>query len=214
MLLWILLPVMIFQPTPTDMPSVDVKTSSANGQHVVDLNTAGGWSELIGEIVRIANSGGGRVEVRLMAGDESRTPGRVFSAGIEPAATKSQEPERALDSAPNLKPVRIVTDPSAPALQPQDVDRLYPWRQKDLLRELNGRLGRRMLNSYHIQAIRRQHHLDEHPDFVFNLPGAGRRYSPAAAEWIVDQYAGDPEFFHRAREADHEITKVRRQKPK
>jgi hypothetical protein len=114
----------------------------------------------------------------------------------------------------NLQPVRIVTDPEAPALQPQDVDRLYPWRQKDLLRELNSRLGRRALNSYDIQAVRRQNRLDEHPDFVFNLPGAGRRYSPAAAEWIMDQYARDPEFFHRARAADQQALKLRRQKPK
>lgn len=205
---------MIFQPTPNDTPSVDVKTSSADGQHAVDMNATGGWSELIGEVVRIANSGGGRVEVRLIADDESRAPGRVFAASIEPAAMNLQEPEWAAESGPNLKPVRIVTDPSAPALQPQDVDRLYPWRQKDLLRELNGRLGRRMLNSYDIQAVRRQHHLDEHPNFVFNLPGAGRRYSPAAAEWIVDQYAGDPEFFHRARDADQETLRLRRQKPK
>jgi hypothetical protein len=114
----------------------------------------------------------------------------------------------------NLKPVRIVTDPDAPALHPQDVDRLYPWRQKDLLRELNTRLGRRMLNSYDIQAVRRQHKLDERPEFIFNLPGAGRRYSPAAAEWMMDQFGGDPEFFHRARTADHELMKLRRQKPR
>jgi hypothetical protein len=206
---------MIFQPTPTDAPPVDVRASSANGQHAVDLNAAGGWSELIGEIVRLANSGGGRVEVHTLPGDAYKAPGRVFSASIDSVATGVPELETAPEIAgPNLKPVRIVTDPTAPALQPQDVDRLYPWRQKDLLRELNGRLGRRMLNSYDIQAVRRQHHLDEHPDFVFNLPGAGRRYSPAAAEWIVDQYADDPEFFHRARDADHEIMKLRRQKPK
>jgi hypothetical protein len=90
----------------------------------------------------------------------------------------------------------------------------YPWRQKDLLRELNGRLGLRFLNSYDIQAVRRQHRLDEHPDFVFNLPGAGRRYSSGAAEWMLEQYARDPEFFHRARTADHEIMKLRRRKPR
>lgn len=80
--------------------------------------------------------------------------------------------------------------------------------------ELNRRLGRRVLNSYDIQAIRRQHRLDERPDFVFNLPGAGRRYSPAVADWIMDQHARDSEFFRRARSADHEIMKLRRQKPK
>ena len=55
-----------------------------------------------------------------------------------------------------------------------------------------------MLNSYDIQAVRRQHHLDERPDFVFNLPGAGRRYSPAVADWIMEQFGRDPEFFHAA----------------
>jgi hypothetical protein len=115
---------------------------------------------------------------------------------------------------PVLQPVRIVTDPSAPALQPQDVDRLYPLRQKDLLHELNDRLGRRALNSYDIQAVRRQHRLDEHPDFVFHLPGAGRRYSPVVIDWILKQREHNPKFFDEARAADHELMKLRRQKPK
>jgi hypothetical protein len=113
-----------------------------------------------------------------------------------------------------LKPVRIVNDPSAPALHPQDVDRLYPWRQKDLVHELNRRLGRRTLNSYDIQAVRRHHRLDERPDFIFNLPGAGRRYSPAAADWILAEYVRDAEFFRNARIADQENLKLRRRKPK
>jgi hypothetical protein len=113
-----------------------------------------------------------------------------------------------------LQPVRIVSDPNAPALQPQDVDRLYPWRQKDLLQELNNRIGRRMLTTYDVQAVRRHHGLDERPDFVFHLPGAGRRYSPAVADWIMEQYARNAEFFHKARAADQEMLKLRRKKPR
>lgn len=111
-------------------------------------------------------------------------------------------------------PVRIVTDPDAPALQPQDVERLFPWRQKDLVRELNARLRGRVVNSYDIQAVRRQHRLDERPDFVFHLEGAGRRYSPAAAEWMLAQYAVDPAFFERARADDRQMLKLRRQMPR
>ena len=95
----------------------------------------------------------------------------------------------------NLQPVRIVTDPDAPALQPQDVDRLYPWRQKDLVRELNRRLGRRMLNSYDIQAVRRHHQLDERPDFVFNLAWGRPPLQPAAADWIMDRIRPRPRIF-------------------
>jgi hypothetical protein len=83
-----------------------------------------------------------------------------------------------------------------------------------LVAELNRRLGRRALNSYDIQAVRRQHRLDERPDFVFYLPGAGRRYSPAVMEWILNQHEGDPEFFRKSRAADNEMLKLRRQKPR
>jgi hypothetical protein len=184
----------------------------------VELVSADTWSELIREIAAVANGSGGRLEIRCVRGVNSggRT-GPVFSVPIEPvAATMPTMPKPATKgTAPaNLQPVRIVTDPDAPALQPQDVDHLYPWRQKDLLHELNSRLGRRVLNSYDIQAVRRQHHLDERPDFIFNLPGAGRRYSPTVAEWMMDEYARNPEFFRQSRAADHEVMKLRRQKPK
>lgn len=128
------------------------------------------------------------------------------------AARKGRKPN--IEAAASLRPVRITTDPDAPALQPQDVERLYPWRQKDLLGELKARLGRRSLTTYDIQAVRRHHRLDERPDFVFHLPGAGRRYSPAAADWFMEQHERDPEFFAKARSADQEMLKLRRQKPK
>jgi hypothetical protein len=208
---------MIFKPTTSGSQSIDAVTPPAVGSRDVDLNSEGAWSELLGCIVAIANRGGGRLEVHCVADAESEhASDQVFSARIEsavPESTGSRLPANN-DALANLQPVRIVVDPTAPALQPQDVDRLYPWRQKDLLRELNSHLGRRFLNSYDIQAVRRQHRLDEHPDFVFNLPGAGRRYSPAAADWMLEQHARDPEFFHRARTADHEIMKLRRRKPR
>jgi hypothetical protein len=75
-------------------------------------------------------------------------------------------------------------------------------------------LGRRALNSYDIQAVRRQHRLDERPDFVFHLPGAGRRYSPAVMDWIMEHNERDSDFFRKARTADNEMLKLRRQKPR
>ncbi len=153
-----------------------------------------------------------RVRRRWLRGIRRVLAGPVTIAAS--AAPKRAPAERVKLERAVLQPVRIVTDPNAPALQPQDVDRLYPWRQKDLLRELNTRLGGRLLNSYDIQAVRRHHRLDERPDFVFYLPGAGRRYSPAVAEWIMSQYERDPEFFHLARVADQATLKLRRQKPR
>jgi hypothetical protein len=225
---------MIPKPTSSDTWSVDAvaklssalardavvapQTTAPDEPRTIDLASIEGWSELVRSVGAIAKSGGGRVVVHCIPANESEAvKASVFTAPIKSVATP-KPPELKLvpksDVPPNLQPVRIVTDPDAPALQPQDVDHLYPWRQKDLLRELNRRLGRRVLNSYDIQAIRRQNDLDQRPDFIFNLPGAGRRYSPAIADWIMEQHALDPEFFHRARQADHEVMKLRRQKPK
>jgi hypothetical protein len=144
---------------------------------------------------------------------------QVLSRSIEPdaaaAANQSARRGNEISSASEaLHPVRIVSDPAAPALQPQYVDRLYPWRQKELMEELNHRLGRRMLTTYDVQAVRRQHNLDERPDFVFHLPGAGRRYSPAVADWIMNQVADDTEFFQRAHAADQAMLRLRRQRPR
>jgi hypothetical protein len=115
-------------------------------------------------------------------------------------------------AAANLQPVRIVTDKNAPPLRPQHVDRLYPWRQKELVQELNKRLGARKLTTYDVQAVRRQHHLDDHPEFVFHLPGAGRRYSPALADWMLGRHAIDPEFFATAHRMDQEMLRLHRRK--
>jgi hypothetical protein len=157
-------------------------------EHTFDGTSNCDWSDLLRQIAAITGGGGGRITltVTIESNEAHRPP----------------------------QPVRIVTDPAAPALQPPDVDRLYPWRQKDLVGELNRSLGRRMLNSYDIQAVRRHHQLDARPDFVFHLPGAGRRYSPAVADWIMGEYTRNAEFFREARAADQEVLKLRRQKPR
>jgi hypothetical protein len=139
---------------------------------------------------------------------------RLLSNSTDELETSQPERSAVVANAAAPQPVRIVVDPTAPVLQPQDVDRLYPLRQKDLVRQLNRQFGQRLVNSYDIQAVRRQHRLDERPDFVFYLPGAGRRYSPAAAEWIAQQYRSDAEFFRRARAADHATLLLRRKKPR
>jgi hypothetical protein len=170
----------------------------------LDIGSGEDWQELIRDIASISNSGGGQIMLRV-----------ATSKPIESASGLKIGANRTLPAADGaIHPVRITTDPDAPALQPQDVSRLYPWRQKDLLNELNARLGRRALTTYDIQAVRRQHGLDERPDYVFHLPGAGRRYSPAVADWFIDEYRRDPHFFREARAADQEMLKLRRRKPR
>src|SRR4051794_1724162 len=118
---------MIFNPTPSGIQPADAfaDLSAANrrgdlfpGQGAraeapreVDLNSQGSWSELIRDIVKIANSGGGRVEVRCVGRDESATSvGRLFSAQIESTsgAMVTESAPGPKKASTNLQPVRIV----------------------------------------------------------------------------------------------------------
>jgi hypothetical protein len=198
-----------------------VPTADDSGRQegqATELSSADAWARLIDQICATAKQRGGRVLIRCVPIDAPAPEGAeefYVAIGAEPQAEEEQVASGpTAQGGRNLQAVRIVNDPNAPALQPQDIDRLYPWRQKDLLRELNGRLGRRMLTSYDVQAVRRQHHLDDRPEFIFNLPGAGRRYSPAIADWVMQEQSRDPEFFRRARLADHDLMAARRRKPR
>jgi hypothetical protein len=107
---------MIFKPTATG--SFDADSSVVVGPRAIDLNADGAWSELIGWVVALANSGGGRIEVRCVADAESEpTSERVFLARIESVVSELAESKLgAKNRLPaNLQPVRIVTDPDAPA---------------------------------------------------------------------------------------------------
>jgi hypothetical protein len=180
------------------------------------------WAEVVRDILVAANSAGGetnstgdrRAFARRLLKSEGARWLRKLSRVLESSGDMASAASGEDSSTGRPQPVRIVADPSAPVLQPQDVDRLYPLRQKELVGELNRQFGRRVVNGYDIQAVRRQHRLDERPDFVFYLLGAGRRYSPAAAEWIAERYRHDSEFFHAARTADQAMLRLRRQKPR
>ena len=46
------------------------------------------------------------------------------------------------------------------------------------------------------------------------FPARVGRYSPAAADWFLEQVSQDAGFLRRARAADQEMLRLRRQKPR
>ena len=59
-------------------------------------------------------------------------------------------------SDPTATPIRITDDPGAPGYQLIDPDKTHPWRQKELLEELNKSLPTK-INTYDLLAVRRLH---------------------------------------------------------
>ena len=94
--------------------------------------------------------------------------------------------------------IRITTDVHAPLYRAVDFDVTHPYRQKELIAAVNGRLAEeRTINSYDFQAIKHTYDID--PDFV-HLPRFGTsQYSEAFADWLVERIERDDDFVRTAR---------------
>lgn len=105
--------------------------------------------------------------------------------------------------------IRITTDPGAPVYGMVSPDDSHPYRQKELLEELNKLLPAkaRQLNSRDIQCVRRVHDISPTtaPEFMHQAKHAlSPQYSRAFVEWLLEQRKKDHGFFKKARRLDRE----------
>lgn len=107
-------------------------------------------------------------------------------------------PQMVQSSDPGATPIRITANPKAPEYQLVDPDKTYPWRQKELLEELNKVLPVK-INSYDLLALRRFYGVDADPKFVYKHRFGSQQYSPAFEKWILEQHAQDPRLFQKCR---------------
>ena len=103
---------------------------------------------------------------------------------------------------PDATPIRITADPKAPEYRLVDPDVTHPWRQKELLAEVNARLAPAdHINSFDILAVRRIHDVDDNAQFVHRSKFGAQQYSPAFLSWLIEQYGNDADVFRKARDA-------------
>jgi hypothetical protein len=111
-------------------------------------------------------------------------------------------PQVVQSSDPRATPIRITGDPNAPGYQLIDPDKTYPWRQKELIQELNKTLPTK-ISAYDLLAVRRFYCIDGDPKFVYKHRFGSQQYSPAFAKWILEQHGQDPRFFQKCRSVLH-----------
>lgn len=100
--------------------------------------------------------------------------------------------------------IRITTDQHAPLYRAVDFDLTHPYRQKELIAEVNSRLPEeRAINAYEFLAVRRTNEID--PDFVHRPRFGTNQYSQAFVDWLVERIERDPEFIERARMRYHDM---------
>src|SRR5205807_1154885 len=77
-------------------------------------------------------------------------PGGAEVAVVETA-------ERDEEGRPTL--IRLTTDPHAPLYGQVDPDRSHPYRQKEVISEVNERLGAGTVNAFDVLSVRRVHQI-------------------------------------------------------
>jgi len=129
-------------------------------------------------------------------------PGGAEVAVIETA-------ERDEEGRPTL--IRLTTDPNAPLYGQLDPDRSHPYRQKEVIREVNARLDSHSVNAFDVLSVRRVHQITEEtrPEFVHVPKFGSPQYSDTFVDWLVAEHERDPEFFPRAK-AGYLATRRRR----
>jgi hypothetical protein len=119
-------------------------------------------------------------------------PGSVFQivdpASIHPGAVSGS------------REVRLTNDPAAPAVSMPDIDVQWPFRQKEVVAEVNRLLdGERTVKGYNIQCARKAHDIDADPVFCYRQKHASAKFSRAFVDWLVGQFHADQTFFEKSK---------------
>ena len=121
-----------------------------------------------------------------------------FSIGIDYSLVLTNKPEDA--------DISLTVGPDGQKLGkvqvPKDPGKTHPYRQKELIEQVNGMLDDEAeINSHDVQCVRKAHKIDRRPEFHYesDIKGAPKQYSHGFADWMVKRFQQDNEFFQKAR---------------
>lgn len=108
--------------------------------------------------------------------------------------------------------IRLVADPSAPPFHAVSVDVTHPFRQKEVVAEINRALkGARTIKPFQVQCVRQAYDTDSNATFCYKQKFASARYSQAFVDWILEQYAAESSFFEAAKVKMDELKHVEKE---
>lgn len=118
---------------------------------------------------------------------------------VQPRQQPALSSEVRDSDSPSATPIRVVTDPRAPAFRVIDYDRTHPYRQKELLAAFRERVPERPINQFDLLSVRHTHGIDANPDFSHKSLFGTRQYSQKFLDWLVEGAERDGTFFSEAR---------------
>ena len=90
-----------------------------------------------------------------------------------------------------VKGVRLVDDPTAPAFHSVSVDITHPFRQKEVVAEINKALkGEKVIKAFQVQCVRHAHNIDGNATLCYKQRFASARYSQAFMSRLSVKWSG------------------------
>ena len=116
-------------------------------------------------------------------------------------------PNVALSTSPQATPIRRTDDTSAPAIRFHFPDLEYPYRQKELIEEVNKRIAPKRINQYDILSVRTVYDITSKSEFYYKSRFGPGQYSQAFVDWLVEEYKQNAHFWEEARKLYRQATK-------
>ena len=83
-----------------------------------------------------------------------------------------------------------------------DFDLTHPYRQTEVVRTVNERVGRKLVSGYDLQCVRKVYDAAHRPEFFHRPKFGSPQYSEAFVSWLVSEWEKD-EFFEKAKAIIH-----------
>lgn len=98
---------------------------------------------------------------------------------------------------------------------PKDPGKTHPYREKELIDEVNAKLGSvASVNQHDIRCIVKVYQIKKRSEFHYKgrVLGSPTQYSQRFVEWILHKYNADSQFFVKTRQKARRINKLKREK--
>jgi len=167
----------------------------------------GFWLDGIGKIMTAPAGSEVQVVQRAitLTNSEDATPVRLTTDGNDPAIGINNV---MLRDTPDATAIRLTNDENAPTLSVMQADKLYPYRQKELLKKLSEVFaGKVKIGSHDLYCVRRIHKVDDDPMFSYQAQHSPRKYTDGFVNWLVGMHEKNPKCFQEAREVVKASTK-------
>jgi len=144
-------------------------------------------------------------DLRLFIEDRIEKVRKAWFEGIvkvveAPPGSEVQITPASTDSISGHAAVRLVNDPNAPAMRQVSIDETHPFRQKEIIAEVNRRLGgEKTINSFHIQCVRQAYDIETEPALAYKMKYSSTRYSSLFVDWLIEQHNLNADFFEDAK---------------